>query len=184
MVANIVLWVGYDILWYTHYELNHALAHEVDSLWGTFLRWLVNRGIRDTCLCEEVAGAKGSVDIEALRDELACRFKHLCFLLRRTDGEEYILLWYAHAYGKHRGQKGSVSVLAEATHLTRRGHVHTDNRVGLLQTVEGELRCLDTHIVEIEEVLAWFLHWETEHDTSSYVDEVDLQHFRYEWERA
>ena len=37
VVANIVLWVGHDILWNAHYELNYAFAHEVDSLWSALL---------------------------------------------------------------------------------------------------------------------------------------------------
>ena len=53
----------------------------------------------------------------------------------------------------------------------------------LLQTVEAELRCLDTYIVKIEEVLVWLLYRQTEHHAGSHLDEVDLQYLAHEWER-
>ena len=40
---------------------------------------------------------------------------------------------------------------ADATHLARASHIHTQYRVGLLQTVEGELARLDAYVIEFEQ---------------------------------
>ena len=85
---------------------------------------------------------------------------------------------------EHTLQKSCRCIVAQATYLARTAHVHTQYWVGLLKAVEAELAGLDTHIVEVEEVLVWLLYWQTEHHAGSQLDEVDLQHLTNEWERT
>ena len=118
-----------------------------------------------------------------LHEHVGC-IEHIHLLLGRASREQDILGRNALTYRKHTLQEGCRGIVAQATYLTGRTHIHTEHWVGLLQTVEAELRCLDTYVVEVEEVLRWLLHWQTEHHSCSQLDEVDLQHLADEWERT
>ena len=110
--------------------------------------------------------------------------KQIYLLLGRTCRKQDVLGWNTMTHRKHTLQKCGRCIVAQATYLTGTAHVHTQYRVCLLQTVEAELRCLDTYIIEIEEVLVWLLYWQTEHYAGSQLDEVDLQYLAHEWERT
>ena len=104
--------------------------------------------------------------------------EHLGLLLRGTRGEQDVLLGDTVADGEHTLEQGRIGVVAQTAHLARRAHIDTENRVGLLQAVEGELAGLDTDIVEVEEILLRLLHGHAEHDLRGQVDEVELQDLR------
>ena len=110
--------------------------------------------------------------------------EQIYLLLGRTCRKQDVLGWNAMTHRKHTLQKSGRCIVAQATYLTRTAHIHTQYWVCLLQTVEAELRCLDTYIVEIEEVLVWLLYRQTEHYAGSQLDEVDFQYLAYEWERT
>ena len=86
------------------------------------------------------------------------------------------------AHREHTLDESLIGIVAEATYLSRRAHVHTQHGVGLLQSVERELAGLDAHIVEVKQVLAGLLHRYTQHHLRGEVDKVDLEHFAHKWE--
>ena len=110
--------------------------------------------------------------------------EQIYLLLGRTCRKQDVLGWNAMTHRKHTLQKCGRCIVTQATYLTGTAHVYTQYRVRLLQTVEAELRSLDTYIVEIEEVLVWLLYRQTEHYAGSQLDEVDLQYLAHEWERT
>ena len=79
------------------------------------------------------------------------------------------------AHGEHGLEQGAVSVFSDAAHFACACHIDTKHRVGLLQAVERELRGLDTHIVEVEEVLGGFLDGYAEHNLRGKIDEIEFE---------
>ena len=110
------------------------------------------------------------------------RVEHVDLLLVATRGEQDGALGDAVADREHRLQHGLVGIVTEATDFTRTHHVDTEHGVGLLQASEGELRCLDPYIVEVEGALIRLLDSLPEHDTRGQLDEVNLQHLAHEGE--
>ena len=85
---------------------------------------------------------------------------------------------------EHRLENGTGSVTAYTPHFARRRHIHTQYRVCLLQAVEGELRSLDSYVIEVEEVLVRLLYRNAEHHFRSQFDKVDFKYLAYERERT
>ena len=79
------------------------------------------------------------------------------------------------AHGEHSLEQGAVSVFSDAAHFAGAGHIDAEHRVGLLQAVERELRGLDAHIIEVEEVLGGFLDGYAEHHLRGKVDEIEFE---------
>ena len=94
------------------------------------------------------------------------------------------MLRYAVSYGEHALEQCLIGIITQTAYLAGRAHVNAQHRVGLLQTVEGELACLDADLVEVEEVLRRFLYRHTKHNLRGKVNKIELQHLAYEWERA
>ena len=130
--------------------------------------------VLDTVLCQIVRGTSRRIDLVTMFDEHPGSIQHLSLLLSRTSGKQHRLLGYPMSYGEHRLQQGCIRIVADTAHLTRRSHIHTQHRVSLLQAVKRELRSLDTHIVEVEEVLMGLLDRQPEHHFRSQVDQVHL----------
>ena len=84
--------------------------------------------------------------------------KHFHLLFRCTGRKQDIFLRYAVAYRKHSLQHGTGGITSDTTYLTCRCHIHTQHRVGLLQTIERELTGLDTYIVQFKEILIRLLY--------------------------
>ena len=110
------------------------------------------------------------------------RVEHLGFLLGTTRRKEQSVLRNRLAHREHTLDESLIGIVAEATYLSRRAHVHTQHGVGLLQSVERELAGLDAHVVEVEEILVGLLHRYTQHHLRGEVDKVDLEHFAHKWE--
>ena len=87
-------------------------------------------------------------------------------------------------HGEHSAEEGRGGVIADATHFSRRCHIDAKYRVCLLQTVKRELRCLDTHIVEVEKILFWTFKWQAQHNLCRQFNEVEFEHLADKWERT
>ena len=160
-------------------------VHEVECL---RLHILVVRVIderyRHTYLIEETLCARRSIQGITFLHQLTGSILQSHFVLRAADGEQDRFLRDTLSDRKHRLQQSMVGILAETTYLTRRSHIHTQHGVGILETVEGELRSLHAHIVEVEQRLGRFLHRQVEHNTCGYINQVDFQHLTYKRERT
>ena len=118
----------------------------------------VDAGILHPVLGKEFARTAGSKQfIPFLLKHAGCG-KHVHLLLRRTGGEQDILLRNTVTHRKHRFENSAGSITAYTPHLARRRHIHAQYGVCLLQAVEGELRGLDSYIIEVEQVLVRLLH--------------------------
>ena len=173
LVAIVELGYG-EILWYVDHHINLLIAEHIESLWLTILRRPIDLGARYIVLTKELIGATRSIEGVAMLHELARCIEHLNLLLRRTRGEEYILLRYALSYGEHSLEYGTAGVIAYTSYLTRGCHIDTQHGVSLLQAVERELTRLDTYVVEVEEILVRFLKRHIKHHFSSKVYEVEF----------
>ena len=142
----------------------------------------VDHGVLHTVAGEITAGARRGKNAVTVLHEHHAGGEHFGFLLAVARGEQDVLAGNAVTYRQHGLEECGARVLAQAAHLARRGHVDTKHRVGLLQAVEGELRGLDAHIVEVEEALGGLLDGQTEHDACGQFDEVYLEHLAHEGE--
>ncbi len=145
---------------------------------------VVDAGGRYADFLKETHRAGRGIDLIPFLDELACRLLQRNLVLGTTDSEQHRLLGNALTDRQHCLEQCVVGVFAEAAHLARRCHIYAQYRVGILQAVERELRGLDPHILEIEQRLGGFLDRQVQHNAGGYIDEIDLQHLRHEWERA
>ena len=142
----------------------------------------VDTGVLHPVLGKELARTAGSKQfIPFLLKHAGCG-KHVYLLLRRTGGEQDILLRNTVTHRKHRFKNSAGSITAYAPHLARRRHIHAQYGVCLLQAVEGELRSLDSYIIEVEQVLVRLLHGDAEHHFRSQFDKVYLEHLAYKGE--
>ena len=156
----------------------------VERLGLAVLAGPIDAGVLHAVLGEELRRAARGEELVALALQLTGCLKHVHLLLRGTGGQQDVLLRDAVAHGEHGLEHGTRGVVADAAHLARRGHVDAQHGVGLLQTVEGELRGLDTHVVQVEEVLVRLLYGDAQHDLRGQLDEVELQHLADEGERT
>ena len=110
--------------------------------------------------------------------------EHIDFLLHVAGREQNALALLRHAmsHRKHGFEDGARGVVAYATHFAGRCHIHAEHWVGVLQTVERELACLDAHVVEVEEVVRWFFHFLTQHHAGSHLYKVEFKHLAHKWE--
>ena len=106
--------------------------------------------------------------------------------LHGSGGEHHALLGTgdSESGSNHGIQQCFGEVVANTAYLARRRHVHTQYRVCLVQTGEGELACLHTDTVDVECRLVRLCIGSVQHDTGSSLDEVTLQHLGYEREAA
>ena len=98
--------------------------------------------------CEEVV---------AFRCQHLGGIQHGHFLFRCTRREQNILFRDTETDGKHTFQNSLGNIVTDTPDLARRSHIDTQNGIGLLQAVEGELGSFDTYIIQIEFVLIRFL---------------------------
>ena len=157
----------------------------VECLWLAFgFAGPVDARILHTVLRKEVAGTtRGKYLIPLLLKHTRGR-KHVHFLLRSTGRKQDIFLWNTISHGEHRLENGAGSIAADATHLARACHIHTQYRVGLLQTVEGELARLDAYVIQIEQILVRLLYRNAEHHLRGKFNKVYLQHLADKRERT
>ena len=157
---------------------------QVESLRHTRVVGPVDGSVVYAVAREEGRGAVCGINPVALGGKHAHGRQHVGLLAGVASGEEYALLRYAVAHGKHGLEDGTAGVLTYAPHLTSGSHVHAKDRVGILQPVERELAGLDANVVQVEQALGRFLHLLPEHDTCGKLNEVELEHLAHEGERA
>ena len=139
---------------------------------------------RDAIFIEEAAGALGSIDLEAALNQQAGRLKEIHFLLSSTCGHQHASLRDPLPYGKHRLEECLGGTVGDTAHLSGGHHIHSQDRIGSLETREGKLRRLDTDIVEIKYTLLRLVVRLAEHNLRGEGDEIHLEHFRDEGEGA
>ena len=110
--------------------------------------------------------------------------EHVGLLLGTTRAQQDGLLGNTMTHTQHRLQQRRIGIVTDTTHLACRRHIDTQHGVGLLQAVERELRGLDAHIVEVEEVLRGLFYGQPQHHLRGKVDEVEFQNFRHKGERT
>ena len=113
------------------YHLHHVLA--------AFLIGPGHGSGLHTVLVQETCRSVGGVDLIAVLHQVAGRLQQVHFALHTAAAHQDAVLRYAVTRGYHGVEQGLVQVVAQTTYLTGRRHVHTQHRVGILQTGEGEL---------------------------------------------
>ena len=83
---------------------------------------------------------------------------------------------------KHRLEDGLVEIVADTADLARGSHIHAQDRIGVAQAGEGELRGFHADIRQFEGVDSGSLRVLAEHTAHGQVDEIQLQDFRHEGE--
>ena len=109
---------------------------------------------------------------------------HIRFLLHRTRRKQDILLRNTITYRKHCFQYGTRSIHTNTTYFTGGSHIYSQHRIGFLQTVEGELGSLDSHIVQFEKILFRFFDRQAKHNFGCQFNKVNLQYLADKWERT
>ena len=150
----------------------------------SFFAGPVDTSVLNPVLGKEFRSASRSIEVISFLLQRFSRLKHIYLLTCRTRREQDVLFGNAIAHGKHRLEDGTRSVFANTSHLACRCHIYTQYRVGFLKTVERELACLDSYIIEVEEVLFGFLYRKPQHHFRSKFDEVYLQYLAHEGERT
>ena len=127
-----------------------------------------------------------SINLIAFGKEHAAGIQQIHLGLHGSGGEHHALLGTgdSESGSNHGIQQCFGEVVANTAYLARRRHVHTQYRVCLVQTGEGELACLHTDTVDVECRLVRLCIGSVQHDTGSSLDEVTLQHLGYEREAA
>jgi len=97
-------------------------------------------------------------------------------LLISSRGEQNTLAGDTLPHGEHGFEDSLVRIVCNTAYLPCRSHIHSEYRVGFLQTGKGELRSLNPYVVKIECILIGFLYRQAEHDACGKIYEVYLQH--------
>ena len=102
---------------------------------GTFIRPEHSLGVHAMCV-EERSGTCRSVDLIPLGKEHTAGIQQIHFRFHCTGREHNTFLQRRNleAGGNHGVQQCFGEVVADTTHLARRGHVHAQYRVCLMQT--------------------------------------------------
>ena len=133
---------------------------------------------------EVTAGAAGRIEFISVLHQQTAGVEQVGLLKCVAGGYEHPLGRHVVAHGYHRSDKGLVEAVAEAAHLACGSHIHAQQRVGLLQTGEGELAGLHAHVAQVEGIAVRLLRMESEHSVCSKFYQVDLEHLGYEREAA
>ena len=136
---------------------------------------VLSKGFMSTVGCKEFV---------SLVYQHTCCIHHISLLLHCTCRKQDVLFRNTVADRQHGFQYGTGSVTSDTADLTCRSHIHSQYRVSFLQTVERELRSLNSHIVQFKEILFRFLHRKTQHHFGCQLNEVYLQHFADKRERT
>ena len=164
-------------------QINLSLVQQIQSLWLlSRFRWPVNPRIGYTILFEELTGATSGIEFIAMCNQLFGSIKHINFLFCTTCRKQYCLLRNSLPYRQHAFQQRGIRIISQTANFSRRAHINTQHRIGLLQTVERELTGLDAHIIKVEKVLTWLLNRQSKHHSRGQFYKINLQHLTYKWE--
>ena len=161
------------------------IPHQVQRLrLLTLVAWPMAELSRDAIFIEEATGALGSIDLEAALDQQTGRLEEIHFLLSSTGGHQHASLRDLLPYGKHRLEECLGGAVGDTAHLSGGHHIHSQDRIGSLETREGKLRRLDTDIVEVKDTLLRLVVRLAKHDLRRQSDEVHFEHLGHEGEGA
>ena len=99
---------------------------------------------RYTVIGEELVRTPRSKKAVSFFVQKLSSFEHIGFLLGATGRKQDILFRNLITHRKHGFQDSFARVEPYTAHFSGRSHIHTQHRVGLLQTREGELRRFNT----------------------------------------
>ena len=118
-----------------------------------------------------------------LRKHVAGR-EQVGFLKGVAGRDEDALPWNLVTYGYDGLEKRLVHIVSEAAHLAGRGHVHSEERISLLEAREGELGGLDAHVSEPASVDVHRLGMLPQHHLRGEFYEINLQNLGHEGEAS
>mmetsp|Transcript_19528 Transcript_19528/g.31996 ORF Transcript_19528/g.31996 Transcript_19528/m.31996 type:complete len:362 (+) Transcript_19528:2446-3531(+) len=138
----------------------------------------------DVVFGKEVSGARGGEQGEAHGVELAGRVDKLELLFVGADGHQDVLLGH-HKPGRQQCLDVClVLVSTKACDLPGGGHLHSQHRVGACESGEGELRCLDTNIVEVGDAVAGHARYPQSYNhPRCHLCQVDVERLGHKRER-
>ncbi len=172
------------------------IHHEVEAVVGNHLHHVLHAGLvlvgpahgdgLRAVLVEILGRALAGVDGIAGLGQHECAVERMRLLLRAAAAYHHalVLAGDAVARGNHAVQERFLEAVAQASHLACRTHVNAQYRVGVLQAGEGELAGLHADMVDVEGTLVRLRVGRVEHDAGRRLDEVALEHFADEGERA
>ena len=128
-----MLLIRNDISRDTDYEINLFIMEHIERHGNIQthrhlfcqLRGQPYAGVLYARLGEELGRSASSIYLIALIHKLTSRIEQHGLMLGVTSRNEYVMFWNALSYGEHRLEQCAVGILAKATHLTRRSHIHT-----------------------------------------------------------
>lgn len=166
--------LGGEVLGYVDDHVDLVPVEQVEDGGTPLFAWPVGADGGDAVLAQEAAGALGGVDGEAVGGEHASGLEQLHLMADGARAHQHGVPGDGVSDGHHGLEQSLGGIVAEAADFAGGRHIHAEHGVGALKAREGELRCLDAHVVEVEGRLGGLVDLQSEHGLGGGGDKVLL----------